>query len=335
MSEAPARLYALRDWRIAVTPQPAMPLRALETVLEYHGFAPIEGGAARWSFAYDAEVARPPEARLVAEHASGLGIYRVDERFYLEHATGSIEIDTAAGRVRGVLPGADSAEAVSVTLYVVVTFTLLLLFETDGWYALHGACLVAPDGRGVLLVGPSDSGKSTMALHLAEQGWRYLSDDSVLLRLDGSRVTAYPFRPDFCLDPEAETLFASLSTAREAMLTDADKWRVRVDALFPGQRAASVAPVLVVLPTISGEPLSRAERLRPVAMLTGLMPQASLLRRTPDEARTFTTLLHHLARQAPGYRFLSGHDVYRDGARLAALLTDLLPDPYAHASSES
>jgi len=54
---------------------------------------------------------------------------------------------------------------------------------------LHGT-VVALDGLGVLLIGPSGSGKSDLALRLVEAGWSLVADDRVVIRLADGRPTA-------------------------------------------------------------------------------------------------------------------------------------------------
>lgn len=54
---------------------------------------------------------------------------------------------------------------------------------------VHASC-VAIEGRGILLRGPSGSGKSDLALRLLDGGARLVADDQVELSLDGDRVVA-------------------------------------------------------------------------------------------------------------------------------------------------
>lgn len=54
---------------------------------------------------------------------------------------------------------------------------------------VHGSC-VALNGRGLLILGPSGSGKSALALALMGMGAALVSDDRTLLRRDGDRVLA-------------------------------------------------------------------------------------------------------------------------------------------------
>jgi HPr kinase/phosphorylase len=56
---------------------------------------------------------------------------------------------------------------------------------------IHATC-VAVDGRGVLLRGPSGSGKSDLALRLIDAGGRLVADDRVQLSLEGGLVIARP-----------------------------------------------------------------------------------------------------------------------------------------------
>jgi serine kinase of HPr protein (carbohydrate metabolism regulator) len=54
---------------------------------------------------------------------------------------------------------------------------------------LH-ASTVAIDGRAVLIVGPSGSGKSDLALRLIDQGFTLVSDDQTIVRREGDRLIA-------------------------------------------------------------------------------------------------------------------------------------------------
>jgi serine kinase of HPr protein (carbohydrate metabolism regulator) len=54
---------------------------------------------------------------------------------------------------------------------------------------LH-ASTVASDGRAVVIVGPSASGKSDLALRLLDRGFTLVSDDQTLLKRDGNRLVA-------------------------------------------------------------------------------------------------------------------------------------------------
>jgi serine kinase of HPr protein (carbohydrate metabolism regulator) len=56
----------------------------------------------------------------------------------------------------------------------------------------HQATCVAIAGRGVLIEGPSGSGKSSLALALIDRGAVLVGDDGVLLEAAGGRLLARP-----------------------------------------------------------------------------------------------------------------------------------------------
>jgi len=82
------------------------------------------------------------------------------------------------------------------------------LLDTKHVVAVHSACVAKKD-RGVLLVGDSGAGKSSLAYACARSGWTYISDDAscILRRKSGRRVLGNPqtfrFRPSIAaLFPE-------------------------------------------------------------------------------------------------------------------------------------
>jgi serine kinase of HPr protein (carbohydrate metabolism regulator) len=52
------------------------------------------------------------------------------------------------------------------------------------------ATSVSLDGRAVLILGPSGSGKSDLALRLIDRGFTLVSDDRTIVRKDGARLIA-------------------------------------------------------------------------------------------------------------------------------------------------
>jgi serine kinase of HPr protein (carbohydrate metabolism regulator) len=52
------------------------------------------------------------------------------------------------------------------------------------------ASTVASEGRAVVILGPSGSGKSDLALRLLDRGFTLVSDDQTLVKKDGERLVA-------------------------------------------------------------------------------------------------------------------------------------------------
>jgi hypothetical protein len=73
-----------------------------------------------------------------------------------------------------------------------ILFTSLApVLRRRGYYLLHGFA-AAHEGRAILLVGRSGSGKTTAGLALLAEGWQYLANDVVVLRRMQDKVIALP-----------------------------------------------------------------------------------------------------------------------------------------------
>lgn len=105
------------------------------------------------------------------------------------------EAPDAGGRWRVVMEGSDTAtvDTLDLALAAVEYRSIVELLDPEsGVVALHAA-LLSRGGRGVLLVGPKEAGKSTLACALWRAGWRFHSDDSAVLE-DSGRARGVPRR---------------------------------------------------------------------------------------------------------------------------------------------
>jgi len=88
-----------------------------------------------------------------------------------------------SGNWRVIREGAEPSFARTLDLALVAVeygSIVALLDPESGMVALHAA-LLSKGGRGVLLVGPKEAGKSTLACALWRAGWQFHSDDSAVL----------------------------------------------------------------------------------------------------------------------------------------------------------
>ncbi|MCB0197513.1 MAG: hypothetical protein KDJ65_36540 [Anaerolineae bacterium] len=76
----------------------------------------------------------------------------------------------------------------------VLMITLAPIYRRQGWFPLHAFAAQAPNRRAALITGNMGSGKTTTGLALLSAGWKLLSNDSPLLRLNNDAVEtlAYP-----------------------------------------------------------------------------------------------------------------------------------------------
>jgi hypothetical protein len=120
-------------------------------------------------------------------------------------AKSSMLADLAARRVIGRF----SAPMASDTKYwgtVIFPMLLSILSGSLGLVELHSAC-VANERHGLVLIGPSQSGKSTLAMALSAAGFRVLSDDRTFCSLKQDKLLAWGMPRPLKLRREAATWF--------------------------------------------------------------------------------------------------------------------------------
>jgi hypothetical protein len=111
-------------------------------------------------------------------------------RFFVEG-----DASVVGGRWHVALEGSETTtvDTLELALATVEYRSIVELLNPEtGVVALHAA-LLSKNGRGVLLVGPKEAGKSTLACALWRAGWRFHSDDSAVLE-DGHRARGVPRR---------------------------------------------------------------------------------------------------------------------------------------------
>ena len=93
---------------------------------------------------------------------------------------------------RRVIGRFSAAMAGNSAYWRTVIFPMLVsvLAGSVGLVELHASC-VARDRQGLVLIGPSRSGKSTLALALSQAGFRLLSDDRTLCSFRQGKLQAY------------------------------------------------------------------------------------------------------------------------------------------------
>lgn len=266
----------------------------------------------------------PPRAPHTFEsfEVAGGGVCRTDGRTYF------FEVDGSTVRVASHSPAlvevwissGKSANDAGASARLVFNASMTAM-RRCGLYELHAAGAVEPEtGAGVLFVGPSGSGKSTTATQLAAAGWRYLSDDTLLLCDAGGRVEARALRRVFAVT--RPTTATRALAGREEHLSapahfDPQKLRFEPESIFPGGFRESCAPRFVFFPTLTREPESRTRRLSQAEAMARLIRMCPWAGYDRASARAHLGVLARLARQAESHELRAG--------------TDLLGEP-SHAS---
>lgn len=261
-----------------------------------------------------------------------LRVWRSGDRVVLRTAALHLTVDPERGTATGtVSPEGVTAPGLVPEMVVGVLSALFLMLRPRGFFPLHAAALARGE-RGLLLVAESDAGKSTTAFRLVQQGWDYLSDDSVLLRPGPEAVAAVALRRTFGLDLGAEALFPELAGIEDRQPSDPAKRSVPMTALYPAQATLCCRPRTLVFPEIVDRAESMLVPMSGAEALLGLAGQSPLLSFRPDWSREHLALLGRLVNQTEAYRLRAGRDLLHDPRRIVHLLDTVWPEPLLAAA---
>jgi hypothetical protein len=222
----------------------------------------------------------------------------------------------------------DSPLGLHAVAQVPTLIALAAALRARGVFHLHAACLVLPGDRTVLVPALAGAGKSTLAASLVATGADYLGDDTVFLARRGHEARLLALPREFHLAPRsarAVGLEAALDPGHETL---AGKRRLDAAAAFPGRfRWDAPAPSLILLPRITGEPLTRLEPAGPADAL-GLLLESSALVATRGlpGGQGHLPLLGELADGARVLRAELGLDLLEDGAAVARRMAAEMAD---------
>jgi hypothetical protein len=199
------------------------------------------------------------------------------------------------------IPYPSDAELARVT-----SFAVCAALRRFGIFELHSAAVVIPNTEtGVLIIGQSGSGKSTLTSQLARAGWSYLSDDEVLLSLNGNEVEARGFRSFFALAPA--------TTANSGT-----KQCFEPESVFSAPRVNQAAPRFLLFTSLSGMNETQHRELSQAETMSRLIRACPWASYDTLVAGPYLDILSRLARQTKGINLLAGTDLLdaREASRI-------------------
>lgn len=228
------------------------------------------------------------------EVAEGGRCYSAGDEYYLRFANSMLHVGDNKDPVDvsvfiAKIPSPSAAELARVT-----SFAVCAALRRFGMFELHGAGVVAPETEaGVLIVGPSGGGKSTLTTQLARAGWSYLSDDELLLSLNEHEVEARGFRSFFALAGSKGTLKSCFEPA----------------GVFAASRTDKIAPRFLFFTKISGTAETQLHELTQAETMSRLIRACPWATYDTATAGPNLKLLSRLARQVKGFSLMAGTDL--------------------------
>jgi hypothetical protein len=246
--------------------------------------------------------------------------YEIGDEFYLTDGSSLLHIGPGRGEGHAQLAASFFAKP-KLTQANFWCFGLLKLLRPLGIYSLHAAGLSTSHGEGVLLVGPTESGKSTLAIGLIRVGWRYLSDDAVLLRDHSQGVEALACRRSFYIDAARSADYSDFCLGDEEPDSNGGRRRnVGINEAYPAQYIAQCLPRIVIFPKITEHSRSMLRRIGKVSALGSLLAQSAPQLFDRSTMSGHLELLKRLLREAETYELNAGSDLYHQPAKLIDLL---------------
>ena len=175
-----------------------------------------------------------------------------------------------------------------------VSFAVCAGLRRYGLFDIHSAGVVEMESdAGVLIVGPSGSGKSTLALQLVQSGWSYLSDDELLLSLNGAVVEARGFRSFFAVSQVG-------AQSKHCFV-------------LPAKRTEHASPRSLLFISLNGDRRSELKALTQSETMMRLLSACPWATYDKSIAGPNLALLSTLARQARGFDLSAGRDLLDPG----------------------
>ena len=249
--------------------------------------------------------------------------YTDGSSYYLELSDSIIHVRPRASQLVDVFIG-DTADARQQTSLVnLLAYAVQAALRRCGFFDLHAAGVALP-GRemGALIIGDSGSGKTTLTVQLARHGWRYLTDDILVLHESERGVAARGLRRMFTLTesalsacgwPQAQNFLGA------PIPSDPNKRRLEPDVVFPKSFAESCRPEALLFPVITGKEQTQSKKLSSGAAMMRLLACSPWSRYDTAGAREHLRVLERLVKQSTAYELLAGRDLLDEPGRAAAL----------------
>jgi ABC-type branched-subunit amino acid transport system ATPase component len=163
-----------------------------------------------------------------------------------------------------------------------------------------------------MIIGPSGSGKSTLTLQLAAAGWRYLSDDELLLSLSENEVEARSFRRPFAIT-ENTALMTGVTIFENVSRQQQERREVKrcfdPQTIFPGAQIETVKPSFLLFTRVNGEAETRLSELSQAEAMKRLIRACPWATYDKTIAVENLDMLSRLARQSRSFDFSAGADL--------------------------
>jgi hypothetical protein len=144
---------------------------------------------------------------------------------------------------------------------------LAVMLSKFGFFVLHAGC-VAKKGQGIIISSAFGKGKTVATLELIKKGFKFLSDEYVLLRQSGKTIRAYAFPQKIGIKSSLLFRFAEFEFLKRIKFGFHRKKRFWIDQAYSNSMVKTCVPRLILFPNFVRGGLFK---LRPVSKAAALM----------------------------------------------------------------
>lgn len=204
----------------------------------------------------------------------------------------------------------------------VLTQPLSPWLKKRGLFFIHSGC-VADQGKGILIIGHSRSGKSTLTLSATRSGFKFFGDEHPVLSSNNSQVEVYPFPRRVRLDRHVAEIFPEL---RRILNTSVfERVVFHIEEVWPKCIGLSCTPKLLVFPRFRPQGRVRLTQIHASAALARLLQDDHFIWYRDGAWKSLShrhlSLFERLANQATAFELDYGT---RDILRIPSLFRRLL-----------
>lgn len=322
--------YTLADRLLCFQFHEEWSVRPALTFINYFYFTPTSqalAAQADYTLRVRSRAMMPPIPKGLPQLPVTRGHYSMDgEDCYLEIDDSIIHLGQAVSRIVDVGLGQTRLARHPIAINNVMSYAVQGMLRRCHMFTVHAAVVVEPEtGAGALLIGDSNSGKSTLTVRLAASGWRYLTDDALLLYETSAGVEASGYRRFFAI---SETTLRHLPELERGIgptvINDPHKRYLEHGLVFPKGFMQNCLPRALFFASIVDEERSRVREVSQgdaMMRLISMSPWASL---DVAVARPYLRVLEGLVRQSKSYDLLGGRDILHEPERAHTLLAQCM-----------
>ncbi|GIW46956.1 MAG: hypothetical protein KatS3mg078_0833 [Deltaproteobacteria bacterium] len=209
----------------------------------------------------------------------------------------------------------------SLVLYSLIGACLLENLKYLGLYFLHSAALYG-NGIGYLVSGDGGCGKTTISISLVREGFKYVSDDSLLLEEIGEEVVVHPLYTNFHIDQNLAECFPEIAGDKCLSIPEGSKVSVDISKIFPDSFIPHLRPDIIITPKITYNEKSQLYPISQLEVYKRLLKQIPLAV-DKEVSKNQLNALEKLVKQTTCFELLSGKDIHKDPKRLVSLICEV------------